>query len=98
MTLIDALFASPAAPEIRRVLLLRDGPVGHVLDLKRSRVEAELLYVRLHRVSAEKSSCDILAGLSRFDNGELAKEAADVLIRCFDVSALDWHSAFYSEK
>lgn len=99
INLVDALLATPAAPEIRRILRLQtERPVsywgaGHINE-----VSVEVLYVRMHRVAASKTECDVFVGLAKYENGEVAREAADVYFRCLDVTAVDWHSSFYREN
>jgi hypothetical protein len=87
MKLIDALLGSSAGPEIRKVLRLSSESVF-----------TELLYVRLRRVAERSSLCDIRACIAKIEGGELAQDAIEVVVRCSEVTALDWHSSFFEEK
>ena len=87
MKLIDALLESPAGPEIRKIL-----------GLESERVMTELLYIRLRRVTEKTSDCDILACVAKFVDGALTQDAVEIVFRCSEVTALDWHSSFFEEK
>jgi len=52
----------------------------------------------LRRVAESRSFCDVRACIAKFEGGELAQDAVEVVFRCLDVTALDWHSSFYDEK
>jgi hypothetical protein len=94
--LVEALLATPAAPEIRRILRLQtEKPVSYERMTDGIGVNLEVLFVRMHRVAASQTHCDVFVGLAKYENGEVAREAADVYFRCLDVTAVDWHSSFY---
>jgi len=103
-TLIDALLATSAGPEIRKILRLQDEPLSYpefireALKSKGEGVMEEVLRIRLRRVAENNSFCDVYACIAKIEGGEFAQDAADIMFRCSGVTALDWHSSFYDEK